>query len=134
MGGVTWEVDMLSGVGIRMLHRLVELFTGDAQAAEVSCFDPDGPIIGAFRCSSNPIVSSVRIIRDIVGAGAETKVMVSVDEVALAPKAGSEYSTSKALRTLAGVMDSDRKGKNIFICIHQWWTGRDYEDVGELCQ
>jgi hypothetical protein len=59
-------------------------------------------------------VSSVRIIRNIVGAGAETKVMVSADEVTLAPKAGSEYSTSKVLRTLAGVMDSDRKGKNIF--------------------
>jgi hypothetical protein len=28
MGGVTWEGDMLRGVGIHMLHGLVELFTG----------------------------------------------------------------------------------------------------------
>jgi hypothetical protein len=73
------------------------------------CFDRSGPIIRTFSRLINPIASSVRIIRDIVGAGKETKFFVSVDEIGLAAMAGSEFSTAQAFGTLAWFVDTGGK-------------------------
>jgi hypothetical protein len=98
-----------------MLHRLVERFVKSAR----SCFGSKLRILGAFLHLADPTISCTSIIREIVGAGQDTKVLVAVDEVAGALEPGTSYATQLGLRALSGGMDRGDGRSRRFICLRR---------------
>jgi hypothetical protein len=103
---ITTDPEMMRAVAARMLHRLVEHIVEDAVHA-ATYFEDDSAIVASIRRLDSPIICSMRVICDVVGASQDTKVLIAVDDITQAPKPGSDCTSMDALSILAGVMDID---------------------------
>ncbi len=84
-------------VALRILHRMMNYHLGDIKMAN-KLFD-DGRIAKAVAGLSDPILSALNIVKKMLGAPADTKILLCVDETKMAVD-GKFFRTTEALRIL----------------------------------
>ena len=101
--GVTNEKELLIAVVIRMLHRIEEYMAGDFISDSI--FREKNVIIEGLLQVRDPLEFALPIVRRLLGAPADTKIMLAVDELRKAGKGA--YTPPEMMSTLCRYLDSD---------------------------
>ena len=101
--GVTNEQELLVALVVRMLHRVQEYMAGDFISNSI--FKIKNVIIEGLLQEPDPLEFALPIVRRLLGAPADTKIMLAVDELRKAGKGA--YTPPEMMSTLCRYLDSD---------------------------
>ena len=104
-------------ISARIIHRLILKFTMKKMEmyTEKWCKE-DGEVTNALIQLENPLDCTLRVVKSLLGAPSDTKVLLCVDELAkcVSDSDTDEFSTVDALRVLTQRLDSDG---NFFLAV-----------------